>query len=134
MSDHLKNREFSKMSTQILKNVLTEATVHIARIAPWAVEEGKFSWTARFVAMCFAGLLVPVGLLSSWLALDDVGSEGSIGAAAVVALLGMIVVGVGLMGLIFYSNRSGLDDSIYDAHIVSPDEDDNETDTGIRTS
>ena len=104
----------------------------IERVAPWMVKDGKLSWVARFSAICFVCILIPVLLFHRWLGLEDFGKEGHVGIAAVVALFGMIAIGIGLMALVFYSNRSGLDDSVYDAHIA--DEKDEKTDKKSRTS
>jgi hypothetical protein len=98
----------------------------LERIAPWAIKDGKLSWIARFAAICFACVLIPVLLLHGLLGLDDFRQEGGVGAAAILALFGMIAVGVGLMALVFYSSRNGMDDSVYNAHIA--DERDKEID------
>jgi len=68
------------------------------------------NWTARFCIVCFAAVAAIVALC--WIAFGF-GSLGLDPTATVAAVLGISVtagLGIGLMALVFYSNRSGRDD------------------------
>ena|SRR5450432_2899057 len=70
-------------------------------------------WAFWFVPACVAGIAAV--LLIIWLAGGFQGTalDANITVALVLGILFSSLLGVGLMGLIFYSNRSGQDDKAY---------------------
>jgi len=70
-------------------------------------------WALWFVPACTAGIAAVV--LVIWLAGGFQGTslDASVTVALVLGILFSSLLGVGLMGLIFYSNRSGQDDEAY---------------------
>jgi hypothetical protein len=91
----------------------------LERNAPWAVRNGKLTWATGFVIACVLPILLVVVLFRHWLGLDNLWAEGQIGIATILGLVGMVGVSIALMALVFYSNRSGLDDQVHDAHDAS---------------
>lgn len=75
----------------------------------------QLPWPARFASAAMAAVVVLLALI--W-ALTGFGGLGLDATATVGAVLGIVVtiaLAVALMTLIFYSNRSGLDDAVADA-------------------
>jgi hypothetical protein len=70
-------------------------------------------WAFWFVPACVAGIAAVV--LVIWLAGGFQGTalDANVTVALVLGILFMSLLGVSLMGLIFYSNRSGQDDEVY---------------------
>ena len=73
---------------------------------------GQLPWAARFASIAVGAI---VGLLALVWALTGFGGLGLDATATVGAVLGIVLtfaLAVGLMTLIFYSNRSGMDDLV----------------------
>ena len=70
-------------------------------------------WAFWFVPTCIAGIAAI--LLVIWLAggFQRTAFDANVTLALVLGILFSSVLGVGLMALIFYSNRSGQDDKAY---------------------
>ncbi|HEY2890587.1 MAG TPA: hypothetical protein VGJ31_08155 [Dongiaceae bacterium] len=70
-------------------------------------------WAFWFVPACMAGIAAVLVVI--WLAGGFQGTalDANITVALVLGILFISLLGVGLMGLIFYSNRSGQDDEVY---------------------
>jgi hypothetical protein len=74
------------------------------------------SWTARFAAASVAGIIVLIALCWIVLGYGDLGLNTN---ATIALILGIVLtagLGVGLMGLVFYSSRSGRDDLVQRDH------------------
>lgn len=71
------------------------------------------SWLGRYTALCGAGVVLGVLLLwlSGGFARLGLDLPGALALAAGIVLAS--AVGIGLMALIFYSNRSGRDDAMF---------------------
>jgi hypothetical protein len=67
---------------------------------------------ASFFAICLAGIALVMTLI--WLGggFSGYGSDRSMGVAIVLGVLFTSLLGVGLMGLMFYSERSGRDSDV----------------------
>ncbi len=70
-------------------------------------------WAIWFVPACLAGIAAVV--LVIWLAggFQRAALDANVTVALVLGILFISLLGVGLMGLIFYSDRSGQDDEVY---------------------
>ena len=93
----------------------------IERTLPWAVKDGKISWVVTYSVACVVLFTIFVVIFSHFLGLDVLDYTAAIGIAAILGLVGVIGVSVALMGAIFYSSRSGIDDEVRDAHDISRD-------------
>ena len=74
------------------------------------------SWATRFAAASVTGIIALVALCWLVLGYGDLGLNTS---ATIALILGIVLtagLGVGLMGLVFYSSRSGRDDLIRRDH------------------
>jgi len=67
------------------------------------------SWIARFAVFGVAAVAVIVA--AAWAALRAFGLDTAGTVAAVLGVLFTALVGFGLMGLVFYSDRSGRDEA-----------------------
>jgi hypothetical protein len=88
-------------------------------------DHAGMKWAFWFVPACVAGIAAVV--LVIWLAggFARTALDGNITLALVLGISFSSLLGVGLMGLIFYSNRSGQDDEAYrSAGSEQPDSDD----------
>ena len=81
-------------------------------------------WVIWFILACIG--LVAIVLLALWAAgqLDALGRNPNIAVAAGLGILFSTALGAGLMALIFYSNRSGVDESTWSAQRDRKDIDD----------
>ena len=67
-------------------------------------------WVIGFILACLAGIAIVVGLAWALGWLSGIGSNVNIAVAAILCIVFTSALGTGLMALIFYSNRSGLDE------------------------
>jgi len=70
---------------------------------------GGTNWIARFAVFGVAAVAVIVA--AAWAALRAFGLDTAGTVAAVLGVLFTALVGFGLMGLVFYSDRSGQDEA-----------------------
>jgi cation transporter-like permease len=82
------------------------------------------SWIVKFAAAC--AVLIVVGLLAVWgvEGFKSLGVDGHIAFAMFLGIFFTILVSVVLMGLIFYSHRSGHDEAAQDFSEPAPTADD----------
>jgi hypothetical protein len=80
------------------------------RWMPWAVKDGKPSWLVKYVTASVLILLACVIVFHRFLGLDAISYTTHVGVATILAVVGIIGVGVALMAAVFYSSRSGMDD------------------------
>lgn len=83
-------------------------------------------WLIWFAVACVAGIAVLMAMF--WLlgGLEDMAMSGHGVAALAGTVVLVLVVGVGLMALVFYSNRSGRDEAVHHSRELDeapPDED-----------
>jgi len=93
----------------------------IERTRPWAVKNSKIAWVVTYSVACVVLFIIFVVSFRNFLGLDVLDYTGAIGIAAILGLVGVIGVSVALMGAIFYSSRSGIDDEVRDARDISRD-------------
>lgn len=74
------------------------------------------SWTARFVAGSLAGTAVLLLLFWASLGFQTLGLSVNGSIALTLGIVFTVGLGVGLMALVFYSNRSGRDDTVGGEH------------------
>jgi hypothetical protein len=70
------------------------------------------SWTARYALACVAAAIALIALCWLVLGYGDLGLNTSATIALILGIVLTVGLGVGLMGLVFYSSRSGRDDLI----------------------
>ena len=80
------------------------------------------NWAIWFALACGAGILAL--LLIIWLAggFERVGLDANVTIALVLGILFSSLLGIALMALIFYSDRSGRDDAAYRARQEKDDD------------
>ena len=81
-------------------------------------------WIVRFALLCAA--LIILGLMAVWglEGFESLGVEGHVAAAMLLGIFFTILVSVVLMGLIFYSHRSGHDSAVHEFRPAEPRETD----------
>jgi hypothetical protein len=72
------------------------------------------AWLLWFCLACVAGVALLLGLFWLFGGLADLDISGAGWGALVGTVVLVLVVGVGLMALVFYSSRSGRDDAVAD--------------------
>ena len=70
----------------------------------------RLNWTARFFIACFAGVFGIVALCWIVFGFGSLGLDATATFAAILGITFTAGLGIGLMALVFYSNRSGRDD------------------------
>jgi hypothetical protein len=71
--------------------------------------KGKWSWIAILAAIAFAVLII-VLMARFWAGLGDTGMSTAGWIALVLGVAATLALGVGLMALVFISNRRGYDE------------------------
>lgn len=74
------------------------------------------SWTARFVAGSLAGAIVLIVLFFATIGVRQLGLSVNGAIALTLGIVLTVGLGVGLMALVFYSNRSGRDETVGGEH------------------
>jgi len=78
-------------------------------------------WPVRFAAGCTAAVVAIVALCWIVFGFGSLGLDPTATFAAVLGIALAIGLGVGLMTLVFYSNRSGQDDAVRDETVDRQD-------------
>jgi len=73
-------------------------------------EERKSHWIIRFSIACIVGIVAIAGIC--WAAVGSLDLDPGIIAPLILGITFTVALGVGLMALVFYSNRSGQDDGV----------------------
>lgn len=75
----------------------------------------QLPWAARFAAAATAAIAILLALIWALTGFGGLGLDAKATVGAVLGIVFTIALAVGLMTLIFYSNRSGMDDLVADA-------------------
>jgi len=75
----------------------------------------QLPWAARFAITAFAAIVVLLALTWALTGFGGLGLDATATFGAVLGIVVAIALGVGLMTLIFYSNRSGMDGLVAEA-------------------
>ena len=79
------------------------------------------SWIIRFPVMALAGVVAIVALCWIVFGFGSLGLDPTATFAAVIGITLTVGLGVGLMTLVFYSDRSGQDDAVRDKTVARRD-------------
>ena len=74
------------------------------------------SWTVRFVGGSLAGAIVLIVLFFAIVGVRQLGLSVNGAIALTLGVVFTVGIGVGLMALVFYSNRSGRDETVGGDH------------------
>ena len=74
------------------------------------------SWTVRFVAGSLGGAIVLIVLFFAVIGVRQLGLSVNGAIALTLGIVFTVGLGVGLMALVFYSNRSGRDETVGGEH------------------
>lgn len=77
-------------------------------------------WIARFLIISACGVAVGVALFWILLGFGSLGLDPTATVAAILGITFTVGVGIGLMALVFYSDRSGQDDAAWNATVDQP--------------
>jgi hypothetical protein len=75
----------------------------------------QLPWTAQFAIGCATGIVSLLALIWALTGFGGLGLDATATVGAVLGIVFTIALAVGLMTLMFYSNRSGMDDLVADA-------------------
>jgi hypothetical protein len=78
-------------------------------------QEAPMKWVIWFTLACLGAIAIALGLAWALGWLSGLRQNLDIGIAAVLGILVSSALGAGLMALMFYSNRSGIDDRAWRA-------------------
>jgi hypothetical protein len=78
-------------------------------------QEAPMKWVMWFILACLGGIAIVLGLVWALGWLSGLGQNLDIGIAAVLGILVSSALGAGLMALMFYSSRSGMDEKAWRA-------------------
>jgi hypothetical protein len=78
-------------------------------------QEAPVKWVIWFILACLGGIAIVLGLAWAFGWLGGLARNLDVGIAAVLGILVSSALGAGLMALMFYSNRSGIDERAWRA-------------------
>jgi hypothetical protein len=84
-------------------------------------------WLIIYSTVTLAGIMAAMALFWAFGGFDQLGLSFSGVVALCVGILFTSLLGVGLMALVFYSNRSNVDEEVYHPKLGNPDRPDEES-------